>query len=334
MKTSENKELKIAVVGLGKMGLLHSSILNVLPNIQLAAFCDKSWLMRKIASRMLKVPVITDNLDRLSGLDLDAIYVTTPIPSHYGIVKEIYSKNITQNLFVEKTLSSTYSKSQELYSLSQKSKGISMVGYMKRFSVTFKRARELLNQEILGPLLSFEAYAYSSDFANIKKGSLVSGARGGALEDLGSHVVDLALWFFGDLNVDSSRIESRVSADSVDVVAFTVNDSNGLVGKFDVSWCIPGYRMPEFGLTLKGANGVLQVNDSVVNLDLKNEKPQKWYRQDLDDNVSFLLGDPEYFREDETFIRSIADGRSPESNFQTALKVDCLLEKVMRKDSR
>ena len=52
--------------------------------------------------------------------------------------------------------------------------------------------------------------------------------------------MDLALWFFGDLNVDSSRIESRVSADSVDVVAFTVNDSNGLEGKFDVSWCIPG----------------------------------------------------------------------------------------------
>ena len=33
MKTAENKELKIAVVGLGKMGLLHSSILNVMPNI-------------------------------------------------------------------------------------------------------------------------------------------------------------------------------------------------------------------------------------------------------------------------------------------------------------
>jgi predicted dehydrogenase len=145
--------------------------------------------------------------------------------------------------------------------------------------------------------------------------------------------VDLALWFFGDLNVDSARIESRVSTGSEDVVAFGVSGLNGLEGKFDVSWCLPGYRMPEFGLTLKGANGVLKVNDSVVNLDLKNEKPQEWYRQDLNDNVSFLLGDPEYFREDETFIRSIADGGSPESNFQTALKVDSLLEEVRRKDS-
>ena len=40
------------------------------------------------------------------------------------------------------------------------------------------------------------------------------------------------------------------------------------------------------------------------------------------------------FREHETFIRSIADDVSPESSFQTALKVDSLLEKVMRKESR
>jgi predicted dehydrogenase len=173
MKTAKNKELKIAVVGLGKMGLLHSSILNVSPNIQLAAFCDKSWLMRKIAKGVLKVPLVTENLDQLSDLDLDAIYVTTPIPSHYNVIKEVYAKNIACNLFVEKTLSSTYATSKELFNLSQTCNGIAMVGYMKRFSVTFKKARELISQEILGQLLSFDAYAYSSDFVDVKKMILV-----------------------------------------------------------------------------------------------------------------------------------------------------------------
>jgi predicted dehydrogenase len=328
MKTAKNKELKIAVVGLGKMGLLHSSILNVSPNIQLAAFCDKSWLMRKIAKGVLKVPLVTENLDQLSDLDLDAIYVTTPIPSHYNVIKEVYAKNIACNLFVEKTLSSTYATSKELFNLSQTCNGIAMVGYMKRFSVTFKKARELISQEILGQLLSFDAYAYSSDFVDVKEGSSISGARGGALEDLGSHVVDLALWFFGDLNVGSARIESRISIGSVDSVNFRVSGSNGLEGKFDVSWCKRGYRMPEFGLTIKGTNGVLMVNDSVLKLELNHVKPREWYRQDLDDNVCFLLGDSEYFREDETFVKSIAYGGSPEPNFQTAMKVDSLLEEV------
>lgn len=36
--------LRVAVVGLGKMGLLHASILNVLSNVKLTAVCEKSGM--------------------------------------------------------------------------------------------------------------------------------------------------------------------------------------------------------------------------------------------------------------------------------------------------
>jgi len=330
MYTSGNRALKVAVVGLGKMGLLHSSIINVLPNVQLAAICDKSWLMRKVAKKVFKTSLITDSIDKLAGMDLDAIYVTTPIPSHYSIIKEIYKKSITHNIFTEKTLSSTYAKSKELCELSQNHEGLTMVGYMKRFSVTFKKAKELVAQGILGQIVSFKAYAYSSDFADAKQGSSVSGARGGALEDLGSHAADLAIWFFGDLTANSTQIESRFSTASIDCANFEVNGLNGLKGTFEVSWCKEGYRMPEFRLAVTGTDGVLSVDDSALKLELNNSQQRTWYRQDLDDSVKFLLGDPEYFREDETFFQSLAQKSSFESNFQTALKVDFLLEEVKR----
>jgi len=330
MYTSENKDLKVAVVGLGKMGLLHSSIINVLPNAQLVAICDKSWLMRKVAKKIFRVPLITENIDKFADIGLDAIYVTSPIPSHYSIIKEIYEKNITHNVFTEKTLSSTYAKSKELCKLSQNHEGLTMVGYMKRFSVTFKKAKELVSQGILGKLVSFNAYAYSSDFVNVKKGSSVSGARGGALEDLGSHAADLAIWFFGDLTAKSAQIESQFSTAAIDCANFEVNGLNGLKGTFEVSWCKEGYRMPEFKLAVTGANGVLSVDDTALKLELTNSKQRTWYRQDLDDSVKFSLGDSEYFREDETFIQSLIHESSVESNFQTALKVDFLLEEVRR----
>ncbi len=91
-------------------------------------------------------------------------------------------------------------------SLADNSKGHTMVGYMKRFSVTFRKAKELLDQGVLGSVISFDAYAYSSDFFGVQRDS-VSGARGGVLEDLGSHVSDLALWFFGDL-LSSVKVSS------------------------------------------------------------------------------------------------------------------------------
>jgi len=41
------KELKVAVVGFGRMGMLHAGILNFLPRVKLAAVCEKSGLIRR-----------------------------------------------------------------------------------------------------------------------------------------------------------------------------------------------------------------------------------------------------------------------------------------------
>jgi predicted dehydrogenase len=37
--------LKVAVVGFGKMGILHAGILNALPKVQLVAVCARAWLV-------------------------------------------------------------------------------------------------------------------------------------------------------------------------------------------------------------------------------------------------------------------------------------------------
>lgn len=330
MKSNKEK-LQVAVVGLGKMGLLHASILSVLPDVNLVAICDKSRLMRAMAKRTLNGILITDSLDAFSNLNLDAVYVTTPIPSHYGIVKEVYSKKIARNLFVEKTLSSSYSKSEELFKLSLSSKSVNAVGYMKRFAVTFRKAKELIDQAALGELLSFEAYALSSDFEGVHNDPTASIARGGVLVDLGAHVVDLALWLFGDLQVSSASIVSSTGKGSIDTVNFQVQALNNIQGLFNVSWVRAGYRMPEFGLTIKGTKGVITVDDSHVKLEINNSNPQEWYRQNLSDTVPFLLAEPEYFRENESFINSIVSEKEVEPNFETALKVDKLLGEVERK---
>ncbi len=297
---------------------------------KLAALCDKSWVMRKLAKNTLKGLLVTDKLDEMSKLNLDVVYVTTPIPSHYGIVKEIYAKDIARNVFVEKTLSSRYDQSEDLCNLADNSKGHTMVGYMKRFSVTFCKAKAFLDQGALGSLISFDAYAYSSDFFGVQKDS-ISSARSGVLEDLGSHVSDLALWFFGDL-LSSLRVSSS-TAQKYDSVHFEVVCSNNFEGKFDVSWVKEGYRMPEFQLMIRGSKGTIKVNDDELVFALDGEPPHTWRRQDLDDHVAFLLDRSDFFHEDDHFIKSIILNNKSEPSFQTATKVDYLLEQVRNKSN-
>jgi predicted dehydrogenase len=326
---SLNREsLRVAVVGLGKMGILHASILNTLPNVELTALCDKSALIRKFCKRVFDRVHVVDDLEKLSDLDLDAVYVTTPISSHFLVVKTVYSNGIARNVFVEKTLASSYDKAKELCELAQSFGDINMVGYMKRFAVTFRKAKGLLNQDTLGEVVSFGAYAYSSDFLGSEKSSKTSESRGGVLRDLGAHVIDLALWFFGDLEVDSAKLGSLVDGSSEDSAYFRVKKSGGLEGRFNISWCKENYRLPEFGLVIRGSEGIMRVNDDKVELNLDDGKSSRWYRHDLNDNVGFLLGAPEYFREDQCFVEAVLNGGNSEPSFCTASEVDYIVDQV------
>jgi predicted dehydrogenase len=328
MKKSDMEPLRVAVVGLGKMGLLHSSILNVMESVRVVGLCEKSSIVRRIAKKLLRnVRMVADVID-LADLDLDAVFVTTPIPTHFSIGKTVFTKNIASNFFMEKTLAANFSQAQELCKLAQVSRGINMVGYMKRFSVTFRKAKALMEQKNIGEITSFQAYAYSSDFAEIDLKSKISGSRGGVLQDLGSHVVDVAHWYFGPLDVASANLHSVTNSSSEDEAAFEVQSSDGLKGLFDISWCKKDYRMPEFGLRILGEEGEITVNDDKVDLTMKDGTHANWYRHDLNDSVGFLIGAPEYYREDEYFVNSAFAGQQVQPDFSGASKVDNLLEKV------
>jgi len=317
--------LRVAVVGLGKMGLVHASLLNAMSGVQLAALCDKNAMLLRFFRRVFKKTCVVDDVEKLSRLNLDAVYVTTPIPTHFPVAEMIYSKGIARNLFVEKTLASDYEKAKKLCSLAERSRGVNMVGYMKRFSVTFLKAKELLDKDVLGEVTTFKAHAFSSDFAEINKGSRVSASRGGVLEDLGAHVIDLALMLLGDFDVEEASLHSLGEKGSEDSATLEVRNSKGVKGSFQISWCMTDYRLPEFGLVINGSKGVLSASDDTLELRPTDDKPRRWYKQDLNDNVSYLLGEPEYFREDSHFVESVSRGCRTKLDFATASRVDCVI---------
>jgi predicted dehydrogenase len=321
------------VIGLGKMGILHASILNTMPEVELVALVDKSALMKRLFRRIFSpkgFKVISD-FKELSGLDLDAVYVTTPISSHAFIAKSLFAKGVVLNMFVEKTLASNYDKAKELCDIAKNLGAITMVGYMKRFSVIFRKAKDLLNQRVVGEPYSFKAYAYSSDFLGLTRESKSSAPRGGALKDIGCHVIDLALWLLGDLEVRDVAVGAKGEVDSGTSLSFSAQNLDGLEGEFDISQQMPNYRMPEFGLLIDCRKGRIEVNDDRIVLTQADGSRTKWYRHDLNDIVDFFLGETEYFRENQHFVTSLLNERMCETNFETAARVDYVIDQVRKK---
>jgi predicted dehydrogenase len=317
---------KVAIVGLGKMGLLHASILSTFDNVELVALCEKSALIRRFAGKVTKNIRVVASVEDLGGMELDAIYVTTPVSSHAPVIKTVYTQRIAKNVFVEKPLASNSGEAEELCNLAEKLGSINMVGYNRRFSVTFRKARQILDERILGDPTFFVGYAYSSDFAGAKWGS--KSGRGGVLSDLGSHLLDLALWLFGELEVKGARLESLVSADAEDAAYVSVKTPSSLNGEFRISWCKENFRLPDIGLQLEGPNGTMMVNEDKVELKLNSGSSSLWHKHDLGDNVPFFIGGAEYQREDEFFVSSALHNTHAEPSFQTASRVEKLIDQV------
>jgi predicted dehydrogenase len=311
---------------MGKMGLLHASLVNSIPGASLVTIYDKSTLMERFLGKAIDNVVITDKYDKFASSTYDAVYVTTPIPSHYSIVKDLYSNKITKNIFVEKTLTSGYEHSAHLCQLAKENGGTTMVGYMSRFAATYGKARLFLQKEEIGETLSFKAYAYASDFA--AGNGKASAVKGGATRDLGAHIIDLSLWLFGNLELTYVKGDKDFKNGIDNGCCFRVKSASGMPGDYDISWTKEGYRLPEFGLIITGSKGIISVNSDRIRIERNSGECNEFYRHDLDDKVPFLLAAPEYYRENAQFIKAVTAGSKAEPDFTEAARVDYLIEQV------
>jgi predicted dehydrogenase len=71
--TSDTRVIRIAVVGLGKMGLSHLAIVNAHPELEVAAVCDSSGMVRGVLEKYTGVATYDDYGRMLGELDLDAV---------------------------------------------------------------------------------------------------------------------------------------------------------------------------------------------------------------------------------------------------------------------
>lgn len=314
---------RIAVVGFGRMGVLHASILSTMADAELVAICERSSILRRYGARMLEHVRWVSGVDKLDELAPDAIWVTTPTLVHYDVVMSCCALRPAPSIFVEKPLATTLAQCIELCDLVEEVGALNMVGYSRRSVSTFRRAREMVLEGVLGEIHSFEAHALSSDGI----GRDLTG-RGGVLLDLGCHALDLLLWFFPALELLSSKLTRR-QGNVEDEAVLTLADEAGVKGTLIASWCMDRYRLPEIEVCVFGAKGRLRATDDELELDVAGCGQERYFRHDLDDPVPFLVGGVEYYREDAAFLRATRDSRRAEPSFRDTLSVHKLIDRAL-----
>ncbi len=324
---------KMAVVGLGKMGLSHHAIVNMHPDVDLVGVCDSSSYVLGVLKKYTGIDTYDDFDDMLEKVDLDAIVIATPSSSHASMVRKALERDL--HVFCEKPFTLSANDANDLEALSRERGLVTQVGYHNRFVGAFREVKTVLEQGAIGDVTHILGEAYGPVVLKPKGGTWRSqrAEGGGCLYDYAAHVIDLMTWYVGEPSGVGGTALNRVFSREIDDEVFsTLYFPGGKTGQISVSWSDESYRKMTTRVTIWGTAGRIYADRQECQVYLRDtvDVPPGYedgwnvrYTTDLTEPVWFYLRGEEYSAQIDYFVQRIKERQTDGiSNFATAAVTD------------
>ena len=167
--------------------------------------------------------------------DIDAIYISSKNSDHYQQV--IDAANAGKHILCEKPLSITSKQAKEMVAVCKKNNVILTVNYVMRHHPIIKKTKEFIDSKLLGKIVSISA-KYNLDLQpNDNYRFKMEESGGGALRDLGTHMIDLMRYLGGEISSINGSVDNVIYDSKVDdFAAALIKFKNGGYGDFNVSF--------------------------------------------------------------------------------------------------
>lgn len=340
--------IDLAVVGLGKMGLSHLSMIRAHPDVNLVGVCDATGFLLDILAKYTGVKTYKDFGTMLDEARPEAVIVATPTHLHAGMVRQAIDRGI--HVFCEKPLVIDPADSLEL-TFSAAQRGIvTQVGYHNRFVGAFQEVRRLLDAGAIGTVTTALAEAYGP--VVLKASGRTWRSRrttgGGCLYDYAAHPLNLLTWYLGEPEtISGSQLTQIFSAEIDDAVASTLHYPNA-TAQIIANWSDESQRKMTTKITLWGEHGRIYADRQEIRVYLRDTATipegykQGWnvrYATELTEAPWFYLRGEEYSAQLDAFVRRVqAKEVSGLNDFASAAATDRIIslisEDAMREEAR
>jgi predicted dehydrogenase len=338
--------INVVAVGLGRMGLAHSTILRALADVRVIGVIEpsRSLMTDIIGDKLRSFSIFTTYEDfeaSIGSARVDALVVATPPHSHYEIVRVGLDKQMA--IFCEKPFCSSLNEAASLRDRVEKLGLVNYVGYVNRFNPVFMYVRKIMAALDSADLIAIESTISSNTITRPIESSGWRGEKnksGGALYEMGSHAIDLINYFVeGEPERIVGRVRSVMRHDVVDfgVIGFSKGSVHCAV---KVNWCDVTQRKPVNKVEVVYRNARIIADQYTVEVFLS--KPlmfedlhldSGWTQRkvtDLFSPVSFYLRGYEFTSQLEHFIQDVRRRQQslPAATFRSATLVHQILEQV------
>lgn len=276
------KEFRVGIVGFGFIGRVHAYGHLNLPlfydpapcRTRIVAICTgRNETAEKGRIQVGAQYATTDYRDITENPDIDIVHICTPNHAHKDQLLSAMKHN--KHIYCDKPLVCDTQEAEEIERALPSYRGIAQMTFQNRFFPAIMRAKQLIDEGLLGQVLEFRAaylHSGSADPETPLKWKLAASSGGGVIADLGSHVLDLVDYMLGDLR-DLSAVthtayadrpspvspQARIPVDAEDSVRVLVRTQGGALGTIEASKLATGTE-DELRLEIHGSLGALRFN--------------------------------------------------------------------------
>lgn len=336
--------IKVAVIGLGKMGLSHHAMINAHPDVEVVGICDSSGYVLGVLEKYTGVATYSDFDSMLDKVDLDAVVIATPSSSHARMVRMALERDL--HVFCEKPFTLAVQDAEELTALSRERSLVTQVGYHNRFVGAFREVKALLDAGAIGEVTHALGEAYGPVVLKPKGGTWRSQRTegGGCLYDYAAHAIDLINWYLGEpVGVGGTVLAQVFSREIDDEVFSTMYFPRGKTAQISVNWSDESYRKMTTRVTIWGTTGRIYADRQECQVYLRDtaQVPAGYglgwnvrYTTELTEPVWFYLRGEEYSAQIDAFVQRVKERRADGMNgFESAAITDKVIA-MMITDAR
>jgi len=241
--------VNVGVIGVGAMGHNHARVYYRLENANLIATSDVRERTLSQVSKKYDAKSYTDYEELLEDPEIEAVSVCVPTTHHHSVVMAAIKQG--KDVLVEKPIAFTLKEAEEMIAFAKK-KGVKLgTGHVERFNPAIQKAKELIETEVIGDVVSASAKRVGPFPPRIKDV--------GVTIDLAIHDMDVMYYLFNE-NVTQvyatmgSILEKCEYEDHAEIMT---KFENGITGILEVNWLTP-YKRRQIEIT--GTEGIISVD--------------------------------------------------------------------------
>lgn len=236
--TDVKKEIKVGVIGCGRIGIVHLGAITQAPNVRPVIVSNPTVSKAEAAAAQYGVPKFTaDAMDVITDPEVDAVWICSPSQYHADQIKACAANG--KDVFCEKPIATDLSETVEAINACREAGVKIMIGLQRRFDPNFARVKQAVINGEVGETIMVKLCSRDPSpppFEYVKGG-------GGIFADMAVHDLDMSRFLVGEdpieiLSLGSCHIDRSIEvlegSEKFDTAACLVRYPSGKTAMIDV----------------------------------------------------------------------------------------------------